>query len=231
MSPNAAQCIEFKRDESDSFIIDLKILNTSHAQGELVEKNDILPLLPAGSHWVRAEGWRSFFGTPFSFKGRLWLAIGMQGVRKHPTRGAYPIAKIYLFDFNSFHSEKMTQLASILSAGCSERGRSAPTYGIIASDAERPEEHISTECWILNKASASYRQGERLLFKTLLLSEDDLPPMKGPIDRIKSVFDHRDSLLNYEQILFGTVQKIRDHFSAQARLRLMAYARVGFDNP
>lgn len=95
LGPHASHRVELRRDATDSFAVSISTLDPL---GDLLSKEDVLPLLPVGSTWQTAIGWRSFYGVPFRRQTKLHLALGAEGILRHATRGAYPIAKVFLFE-------------------------------------------------------------------------------------------------------------------------------------
>ena len=71
--------ISFDRDTSDSYTLTLERLGATEeagvgvgigrAAGQDVRKDQLLPLLPRGSRWHAALGWRSFVVLPFVVPG------------------------------------------------------------------------------------------------------------------------------------------------------------------
>ena len=99
VNQDALFSIEFGRDDQDSFAVDIRSLQVS---GDLPwTTEEISPLLPAGSKWSPALGWRSFSGVPFFFRQKRYLAIGVESIVPHPSRGAFATYKGFIFPWKS----------------------------------------------------------------------------------------------------------------------------------
>lgn len=221
--------VDFDRDASDSFAITIS-RGGSAFDGPELRKGDVLPLLPAGSRWEAAVGWRSFFGMPFRWAGSLRLAIGVEGIAKHASRGAYPVSRFAVFDFAHAPVGELAELAALLAPGGASIEVDA-TYGVVPSASASPRDHVAIDAWILSRAAASYREHRRLLFRSLLLSEDQIPASKTVKGRIGSLLGGRRTSIDFDDFLLATVPSIRATFSFRARSWMKMYERKNQDNP
>jgi hypothetical protein len=221
----ALQRISFDRDETDSYRLSLEPLGEQ--AHPLPSKADILPLLPAGSRWVDAVGWRSFVALPFvAAQAPDALLIGAEGVVPHLTRGAFPIARAFLIPRKAA-AAVLQELAARIHGGPGLEETSALTYGVIASTARTPSEHHPYEAWMLRQAAACYRSASAFLLRTLLLSEDQVPGASTTgVSWLRHLAGDRPAL-GRSQYLVATVPSLRERFSLSARIKLKLHEYVG----
>ena len=216
LSHNAAYRLHFDRDETDSYVINVRA--SEAGQDSLFSKEQVLPLLPVGSHWDAAQGWRSFFGLPFSAHGESWVVLGVEGVVVHKTRGSYPVLHGLFFPSRMVPESELLEMANKIAPSTESNTEPKKTYGVIAASSQSQEEHKHVEAWVIRRAVASYRAGVRLLFRTLVLSEDQIPSQTGEID--------------YSDFLIATVPAIRERFSWTTSAWLNLRGRLAlYDTP
>jgi len=196
--------VDFFRDKGDSFSI--RILPLCDGDEWHLSEKEALSLIPEGSNWEVAEGWRSFFGHSLQTRSGLLFVIGAEGILPHKDRGAYPVMRAYTFAASKIPVTKMEALANKLSPGCSACGS---WRGIIKTSSNTPAEHQEVEGTIIRLAAAFYRsrQQPRLLFRTLILCASRLPRLRSS--------------------LVATVPSIERTFSRADRLRTWLRQRVG----
>jgi hypothetical protein len=225
-------------DKQDGYSICLRLMSADLTP-RLTEA-DVIPLLPAGSRWLPAVGWHSYFGIPFSFEDKMWLAVGAEIVNAHHSRGAYIAFCAFVFPFNRPPVRQLMQLADELEAIPPAVGRSqtAPhpvtlesslkfiadglrkvrlldhDYRIIKAKSINPAEHVKVEAHIIRKAAEAYAREELLLFRTLILSENQLGQLSSPFRQKKAVASLR---ICYYKYLGSTVRAIASTFSSQAK--------------
>jgi len=214
LSRKAVCRIHFDRDETDSYIIDVQPITSVYSS--FPTKEQVLPLLPAGSHWDAARGWRSFFGVPFSTPDESWIVLGCEGVIVHRTRGSYPVFRGFLFPARAIPERELLEMANEITSATEGHVQRKSTYGIIESSSQSQEKHKQIEAWIIRRAVTSYHAGIRLLFRTLLLSEHQIPSRRTGID--------------YSYFLIATAPAIRERFSWRTRAWLKLYETLN-DNP
>ena len=96
LAGGAEWSVEFDRDADDNYFIRV---DRTGGHGADPHKEDVLPLIPKGSQWSPAQGWRSFFGRFMMARDQCWLALGGQRVVAHAFRGAFPRMRAHLFRF------------------------------------------------------------------------------------------------------------------------------------
>jgi hypothetical protein len=209
--------VRFGRDESDSFSLNVRELGSQVSSS--LEKSDLFPLLPTGSEWSETLGWRSFFGVPCRLQGTLYLGLGLVKIVSHSSRGAFPRAEIYFLEFDEPSlGDRFETLSGRLNPTTNPAENPSGSYGAILANAPSPEEHGRTEVGILRRAGNAYREGKRLLFRTAILSEDELPPFS-----YFSFFRSRDtdeSILDYSQALYGIIPPVYERFGWQSKLKI-----------
>ena len=124
----------------------------------------------------------------------------------------------------------MCELANNLYRSPADPNEATPTYGVVTGTALVPEDHAEIEAWILRRAAAAYKAGEQLLFRTLLLSGDEIrsPPIRSRIGL--SSGDERSTSV-FKNVLFATVPGIRNSLHLRAKAWLRLHARKNPDNP
>jgi hypothetical protein len=205
----------FRRDQTDSYSIELTPEDESLRAG--FGKKDAMLVLPKGSRWSPALGWRCFFGIPLQTESGTWLVLGAEGVMADEARGAYPVFHGYVFRFETIPKVQLLSLADSI-----DRGQGSPTiaggYGIIESGSLTPVDHRSLEARIIRSSVPSYEQGQHLLFRTLVLSEDQLPPNFLLRRFLWALYTQMG--IYYSHFLMATVPSISKNFSAGAKIRL-----------
>lgn len=214
LSRNAVYHIHFDRNETDSYVVDVWPSNSSWSNS--LTKEQVLPLLPSGSHWDAARGWKSFFGLPFSTPAESWVVLGSESVVLHRTRGSYPVFRGLLFPSQAVPERELLEMANDIAPAVKDDIQQKGTYGVIAASSQSQEEHKHVEAWIIRRAVASYRAGVRLLFQTLILSEHQIPA--------------RTTTIDYSDFLAATVPTIREYFSWKTSTWLKLHERLN-DTP
>lgn len=162
------QKIVFDRDETDSF----RTTREPEGAGVPTKREVMDVLIPRGGRRPSAVGWRSFIARPFPTLALPdGAAVGVDGVISHLSRGAYPFFYCYVVRLCRV-SGILNEIADSLRSGHAEKHG---TYGVVEAPSASPEDHVDIEAWMLRKAAASYRDHERLLLRTALLSEDEIP--------------------------------------------------------
>jgi hypothetical protein len=203
IAPFGCHRITFGRDASDSFSIAVERLKPD---GQDVRKDDLLPLLPRGSGWNGAVGWRSFVVLPFTLGAFSGAAVGVERVVPHLSRGAFPVLRAFLIVAGEVGAA-LEHLVAEISARPSPVALPNRRGAVWRSDALSPAEHERHEAPLLAATAAAWRRGERTLLRTVLLSDDQAPWRGSRRDRGQS-------------FLIATVPPIRAHFSPSTRLSL-----------
>lgn len=219
---NALYQLTFGRDNTDSFAVTL--LRLRDTEPLLLTNEDMTPLLPSGRTWAQALGWRNIFGMPFVLHQQRLVAVGVEHIIAHQ-RGATPVMNAYIYRAEEFPSSEVAEFADALDGGVGVNEVS-PTHGILKTKATTPTQHFSTEARILRHASASYSQGGKLLFATMLLCEDRLktPGFPGPYKTSASA--KSPSGLKFDSYLIATTSVITSTFSPLARAWLTMYKNI-----
>ena len=196
-----------------------------------------LGLLP-GSRWSQAHGWHSYFGIPFRFAERLWMAVGAEAIVSGTNGEAHPAYRAYVFPLTPKPCDQLVTclqgLAKSIDPAVKSVGR--PTTGVVIAGSRSPEDHVRVEAWIVLSALSALRSqapahanvltsllkrlaglGSKgladgfVLFRTLILSEHDLmkPGHPGP-----------NFLGATSGYLMATVPSIRRHFSWRTRIKI-----------
>jgi hypothetical protein len=227
IAPSGVMRISLYRDATDDFTIALDSLRDKPVR--LPSKLDVMPLLPEGSDWI--EGWRSFFALPFCADDVPdGVVVGAEGMVAHPERGAYPVFRGFLVH-HAIVSGLLDNIANSLVAGSRKRHG---TYGVVNSNVVTPREHIRVEAQLLRFAAASYRDGDHLLLRTLLIAENEIP-----MDLPSTFVGRGVEWIRRSQVpskyLVASVASISRHFSDRAekwlkrntRLDLPSYSQTG----
>ena len=171
--PNAAIEIAFSRDEKDDFCIDAQLLPNADA---LPIDGGLMSLIPSGSRWDAARGWRAFFGRAISLSTGDYFMVGMEGVVGHPSRGAYPVMKAFGFTPAKPPIDQLVLLEQRLHR--TEDTCEVGEYGVLRTGSRSPEEHVGVEAKVIRRAIEAYRSGNRFVFRTLIICESQVP--RGP---------------------------------------------------
>lgn len=220
--------IDFGRDDTDSYNLNVSSLKDNSSTHDQPGNGDLLPLLPRGSAWEAARGWRSFFGVPYRFGENLWIAVGLRVVVGHDRRGAYPTSRFYLVPFEpesvaTILDRLLNRLVDQPEAG----GTVGPSYGAVRSGAREPGDHRSTELDVLRRARAAYREGIRLLFRTAVLTEDELPSSSF-LGLFGSASSPEDSRLVFGRSLYATIPPVHADFDWSSRLQVFLETDLTF---
>ena len=197
---DASHHVRFDRDGSDSYRIQIEPVA---AGAGAVQRSHVMPVLPVGSRWADAVGWESHVVMPARLLPGLGAAIvGLEVVVPHASRGAYPV-----FAGAVVPEARVPAVLRRLALALDPDGRpsEAATYGVVESASRSPAEHTRPAASLLRSCARAFEQRERLLTRTLLLTEDEA---------IQTV-----SLLGTD-FLVATAPGLRDRFSPEARLRL-----------
>lgn len=202
--------VVFDRNEKDEFILNVRHLPGKSQSVDKPPESDLLDLLPQGSNWSQAIGWRSFFGIPYRFGERLWLALGLVKILEHDHRGAFPRSEIYLIDFQS---EKLGELVNRIGNHITQEDGgddSIPRQGALMGEAVEPSEHRQMEERILRGAAEAYAEGNKLMFRTAVLAENEIPNSR--FLRFFSGESTDESAPQFSRTLYGTVPSIYRDF-------------------
>lgn len=135
-------------------------------------------LIPAGSRWSQLLGWHSYTGKPFKLDQKQYLALGVETVFEHETRGAYVAYKAYIFDFPlpQVCIDNLLSLAEDISEKNEFVNDEIKSFrGVILGRGNAPSEHQRTESWIIREAVTYYERNLLAAFRTLALLEEQLP--------------------------------------------------------
>ena len=216
LKPEAYAVIHVGRNTEDEFSLDLE--PGARTRRLALSASDALPLLPAGSRWTDALGWYSYVGIPFGAVARRWLAVGVEVVRAHPSRGAYPTLEVCLFPFGEPPVAGLIAMSKAIDPDQSEGTASEPLEfwrnpGFIQGTARTPVEHRRVEAMVLRYAARWYEQERALLFRSLVLSEDELP-WRTPTGR------------HHPKYLMATVPAVSEGFSWWSSRRVGWNSRI-----
>lgn len=235
---NASTSIAVNRNEQDSYAI--YITPEGHDRTPYLIEADAIALLPAGSRWLPAVGWHSYFGIPFRFDGEMWLALGAEYVKQHHSRGATVSFLAFTFPLHSVPLRSLEELANELQSSQSVADRAKARrsvldraakvisdglgklrlhdsrYRVVNAGSRTPAEHVGVETRIIREAIESYGKRESLLFRTLILSENELPrsPLTLPRNNAQSLNRLR---IDYQKYLAATVPALRGILSSRTR--------------
>jgi hypothetical protein len=206
-----------RRDEMDSFEIELSPMGGM--QGALGIP-DVLPILPAGSTWSQASGWHSFIGIPLQTANRYWLALGVEAILPHESRGAYPYFHALLFPFDVPPEAAVERLSAFtrdsyrdLDPGGVRPNEVVP--GVIRSRARSPSEHRLTEITILKLATSLYAQNQLVWFRTLITSEEGIRNLGYPGAGVPYRGSKRRPRFVFDDYLTASSATIDQHFSPE----------------
>jgi hypothetical protein len=218
LGDRAGYRVRFDRDKDDRFSLKTQTLTGKNYSIDPPPESQLLTLLPQGSNWSPALGWRSFFGVPYRHDGRLWLALGMVKILEHDHRGAFPKAEIYLLDVRAGDVRHIFDRLSNRVAEDGPGDEPGPRYGAVLGNADEPAEHRELEGHILRSAGAAYADGNHLLFRTAILTENEIP---GPrFFRFFSGGATEESPLQFSRTLYGTVPSIYRNFRWSSKLQV-----------
>jgi hypothetical protein len=192
LAGGAEWSVEFDRDADDNYFI--RVARTGGHGGDLHDE-DVLPLIPKGSQWSPAQGWRSFFGRFLKISGQCWLALGGQSVVAHAFRGAFPRMRVHLFRFEKprtgtvydINREREYLDALVKAVAVIDAGETPPwckpyepgvTTTVIESRATQPQQHTPYEAHILREAKRAYQQDDPLQFRTLILCDAEIQEIR-----------------------------------------------------
>jgi hypothetical protein len=213
------------RDEEDNYVIRFK-----GTEENALLKEDVVPLMPKGSQWRPGLDWRSFFGRFLNVRGRCWLALGGQRIVPHPSRGAYPIFRAYLFPFDHPHStsfygrpvsevtQALSRAVGVLSANPTPLTIGRGVSGVIKTENTTPSDHIRLEASIMEAANDAYQFGRHLEFSTLILCDGEFEDLGA---------HHGCGETGDASFIVGTVPSITRSFSKQHREWLQQHGLSG----
>jgi hypothetical protein len=215
LAPLASHRLSFDRDAGDSFAVTIDRLQPVAAD---VRNDDLLPLLPRGSRWNAAVGWRSFVVLPFESPGLHGAVVGVEAVVPHATRGAFPVMHGFII-----RAEDVAPALGRLAAGLSSSGAGLAVglpeqkWVIWTSDAQSPAEHQRHESWMIAATADAWRRGEPRLLRTVVLSDDQAPWSRSWADRLREAASGGAR----RPYLVATVPPIRAQFLRSTRLALL----------
>lgn len=196
------------RDASDSFALTIVALEDV----EPVAKDSVLELVPPGSRWIQALGWHSYFGLPLTIGRETWWAIGAECIVKHETRGAYPRLRVFLHRQHESAEQAILAVARLLSP---EADYKQVTYVIMKRvvmrfTAAKPVDMDRCESDLLVRVAHAYRNRERVMFRTVLLCEQEAKPLllRGQVP------------MGVDKFLAGCVEPLVATFSRSTRIAL-----------
>lgn len=174
--------LSIDRDDSDSYSIALEKcapLGAGHPAVAALTAFDLMNLLPTGSVFRHIVGWRSIFGSPFRCGPLSLVALGVEQIVPHATRGAFPCSSVYVY---ADMSSALGTLGALLSVLPKPDPSSLDRYGVYSTSSATPDEHRFEEASTLTCALHHWRHGHRFLFRTLLVNESALrlPGHPGP---------------------------------------------------
>jgi len=170
------------RDGSDSYSIALETcatLGVGHRAVAALTALDLMNLLPTGSLFRHIVGWRSIFGSPFRCGQLSLVAVGIEQIVPHATRGAFPCSSVYVY---ADMSSALGTLGALLSVLPEPDSNSLGRYDVYSTNSATPDEHRFEEASALACAFHHWRHGHHFLFRTLLVNESALrlPGHPGP---------------------------------------------------
>lgn len=215
---SATQGIDY---EKNVFTLNVQQIQPSNIT---ITKSDIvrLGLLPSGSKWRQGLGWYSIFGIPFKLQNKNWLAIGAEMIIKHERNDTtHPVFQAYIFEFTQAQSSSIInglQNVALEIYPNSKKIRRSKT-GIVYSNFQSPQKYKVVESFIIQSAIAVYREKQTLLFRTVILSDEQLKKVEYPTPTF---------LGDKSGYLMGTTSHIQSAFSWQARLKLFMCRAYSF---
>lgn len=163
-------------DKSDEFFSNVEKIKD---EGEELTKFDLRILYPVGTSWQRYEKWVSYFGIPFYTKENWWYALGKNYFKIHPTRGAYPVEKAYVFKLSGKPSINLIKfhLEQFLTDYYSDVNITLPLKNekIIEVNIPYVEKFREVEKYVIQHASNELGKDKLFHFRTLLISENLIP--------------------------------------------------------
>src|SRR5438128_9448919 len=96
LGPRAVLDISLGRDQSDNYAV-RTTPPRSTGPTQIPSATEILQLLPTGSTWSPALGWRSIVGLPIFLKDSRWLLLGVESAGGHQSRGAFALFRAFVF--------------------------------------------------------------------------------------------------------------------------------------
>jgi hypothetical protein len=175
----------------------------------LPARDELLPVVPAGSRWSPAAGWSSFFGWPLEASGRHFWAVGAEEVHAEGSV-AFPLLRVYL------HVAPPAAILEALAATLDEIDRGHPAPGlpgivVVPMTGATPAACAVEQAALLRQASAACARGGRPLYRTALLTEGEVLPLLGvPFRPPRGV----------DRCLLGAPEVLTRTFSARARAAL-----------
>jgi hypothetical protein len=174
---HAAFQFKVTRDETDSYALSLDPLGVQCPAA--LEVGDLHNLLPTGTSFRRMLGARSWFGSVVQVRGAEYVAVGVQDIVKHETRGAFPESAVYLYLGLEAAAQGLLAAAEHMPKPAADfKGR----YGILSLTNERPDDRLVVEPATIRCAAHYWNGGSRFLFRTLLIDQSTLrlPGHPGP---------------------------------------------------
>lgn len=205
----ATQGIDYQKNVFTLNVQQLQPSNISITKGDIAR----VGLPPSGSKWRQGLGWYSIFGVPFQLQNKYWLAIGAEMIVKHVRGDTHPIFQAYIFEFTQEQLNlAITGLQNIAQEiyPNSKSIRQSKT-GIVFSSFQSPPKYRIVESFIIQSAIAMYRERQTLLFRTVILSDEQLKKVDYPAPNFWG---------DKSGYLMGTTTHIQNAFTWQARLKL-----------
>jgi hypothetical protein len=174
-------------------------------------RDELLPVVPAGSRWSHASGWSSYFGWPLQAAGRHFWAVGAEEVQAAPDGTAFPLVRVYLHA--SHPAAILDALAATLDPGAAY-GRPAPGEPgivVVTMTGATPAACAGEQAALLRQAAAACASGGTPLYRTALLAEGEVLPLLG--------MPHRPPR-GVDRCLLGAPEALCRTFSGRARATL-----------
>jgi hypothetical protein len=197
LSHGAEHQISFERDSDDNYVIQVE--NRVHGE-PVLSREDVLPLIPKGSQWSPACGWRSFFGRVATLRERPFLALGGQRVVRHASRGAYPVLRAALFSIPQTSPNTVLGRTAAYNTALSRavqairRSTHQPLVaipqdvsGVIATDDANPGQHVDIEASLMEAANTAYQFGKYMEFRTLIMCDSEVQEYRSKSKLLSSV--------------------------------------------
>lgn len=178
LSGGSAACsVSLGRDENDEYG-----LTVEPPEGLPCSSSQIIDIMPAGSFWSHLLGWHSFVGIPFPEESPRWMALGVETVAPHPTRGAYLLFKAYLFEL-PLEEEPVSRLEGLARKMYPLAEPYRKKEGFFFCHSTSAEEHVPIAATVIFTASESFRRRPQsaMLFRTVVMTEQQRFTRQRPV--------------------------------------------------
>jgi hypothetical protein len=202
LSAGGATCsVNLGRDENDEYGFTVE-----PAEGLPCSPGQIIDIMPAGSFWSHLLGWHSFVGIPFPEESPRWMALGVETVAPHPTRGAYLLFKAYLFEL-PLAEDAISRLESLAREMYPPAAPYREKEGFFSCDSMSAEEHAPIAARVIFTAAEFFRcrPQSAMLFRTAVMTEQQRFTRQRPVfmvtvPPIRRYFSTRPGLSLYDVI-------------------------------